>query len=63
MLSEYDVVRLRSASPGIAVPSGTRGTVLIVYADNPPAYEVEFVDNDGTSLGTFTMKQSDLERE
>ena len=60
MLSEYDVVSLRSGSNTIGVPVGTRGTVLIVYPDAPPAYEVEFVDDAGNSLGTFTMQERDL---
>ncbi len=63
MLSEYDVVRLRSASGILKVPVGSRGTVLIVYPDTPPAYEVEFVNDAGESFGTFTMNESDLEVE
>ena len=63
MLLEYDVVRLRSASNALSVPVGSRGTVLIVYLDTPPAYEVEFVDDAGESLGIFTLHESDLEFE
>lgn len=63
MLKEYDVVRLQSATSVVSVPVGTRGTILIVYNDTPPAYEVEFVDDLGGSLGTFTMKESDLSLE
>ena len=63
MLSEYDVVRLRSATSAASVPVGTRGTVLIIYGDTPPAYEVEFVDKVGDSLGTFTMQEGDLDLE
>ena len=63
MLSEYDVVRLRSATSAANVPVGTRGTILIVYDDAPPAYEVEFVDDVGSSLGTFTMREADLDLE
>ena len=63
MLSEYDVVRLRTTADAPAVPAGSRGTILIVYPDAPPAYEVEFIDKAGNSLGTFTMKESNLEIE
>ena len=63
MLSEYDVVRLRSSTSAVNVPVGSRGTVLIVYDDTPPAYEVEFVDDLGSSLGTFTLQESDLDFE
>ncbi len=63
MFSEYDVVRLRSASNAPGVPVGTRGTVLIIYPATPPAYEVEFMDEAGNSYETFTMQESDLELE
>ena len=63
MLSEYDVVRLRSATSAAGIPVGTRGTILIVYFDTPPAYEVEFVDDVGGSLGTFTVREGDLDLE
>ena len=63
MFSEYDVVRLRSASNAPGIPLGTRGTVLIVHPATPPAYEVEFVDDAGDYLGWFTMQESDLELE
>ena len=63
MFSEYDVVRLRSASNAPGVPLGTRGTVLIIYPATPPAYEVEFMDEAGNSYETFTMQESDLELE
>ena len=60
MLSEYDVVRLRSSTSAVSIPVGTRGTILIVYDDSPIAYEVEFVDDLGSSLGTFTLQEDDL---
>ena len=63
MLSEYDVVRLRSSTSVDNVPAGSRGIVLIVYNDTPLAYEVEFVDGLGSSLGTITLQESDLEFE
>ena len=63
MFSEYDVVRLRSASNAPGVPVDTLGTVLIIYPATPPAYEVEFMDEAGNSYETFTMQESDLELE
>ena len=61
MFLEYDVVRLRSATSAPSVPVGMRGTILIVHNATPPAYEVEFVDDEGETLGCFTMQESDLE--
>lgn len=63
MLSEYDVVRLRSANAMVNIPVGSRGTVLMIYPDTLPAYEVEFVDDSGGSLGTFTIPEKDLQIE
>ena len=63
MFSEYDVLRLLSASNAPGVPVGTRGTVLIIYPATPPAYEVEFMDEAGNSYETFMMQESDLELE
>ena len=40
VLQEYAVVRLKRAVPGVSVPVGTTGTVLIVYQKAPPVYEL-----------------------
>jgi hypothetical protein len=60
MLQEYDVVLLKQMTPAIPLRSGTKGTVLLVYPDNPPAYEVEFIDDAGNSLGTYAVEATDL---
>lgn len=45
---EYDVVRLIKTLPGLDLPIGSEGTILIDHTknvvDHPPAYEVEFTD-------------------
>lgn len=61
MFQEYEVVRLRRALEDAPVPPGTQGVVLLVYNDDPPAYEVEFLDADGASFGTFTVRENDLD--
>jgi hypothetical protein len=60
MLREYDVVRLEAGSEAVPVPPGTEGTVLMIFPDTPPAYLVEFLDEAGESLGTFTLRDADL---
>lgn len=60
LFSEYQVVRLISETPSIPVSRGAIGTVLIVYAGPPPAFEVEFFDEHGKTIGTFTVAGSDL---
>ncbi len=59
MFSEYDVVRLKRAKA--SVPAGTTGAVMMVYDSTPQAYEVEFVDSDGVTLGVLTAQEDDLE--
>jgi hypothetical protein len=61
MLGEYAVVRLKGADPTIPVPVGAKGAVLIVHSSASPAYEVEFIDDSGKSLGTYTVKEMNLE--
>jgi hypothetical protein len=57
---EYDVVRL-IRSLGENAPSGTFGTVLIVFTSTNPQYEVEFVNSAGESLSVLTVNEEDLE--
>ena len=61
MFSEYDVVTLKQKTQHVPLVSGTRGTVLLVHTATPPVYEVEFVDEKGTSLGVFTVNHEDLD--
>jgi len=61
MFQEYDVVVLKTNIPEISVPVATRGTVLIVYSSPLKAYEVEFFDKAGDSLGTFTIEEVNLD--
>ena len=60
VLQEYAVVRLKRAVPGVSVPVGTTGTVLIVYQKAPSGYEVEFMSGED-SLGHFTLDGHDVE--
>ena len=62
MLNEYDSVRLRKSLQNNKVPLGSKGVVLMVYADPKPGYEVEFFDISGKSLGTFTTEGDHLEK-
>jgi hypothetical protein len=57
---EYDLVRLKAASDAVPLPVGTEGTVLLVFQADPMAYEVEFFDEEGESLWTYTVQENDL---
>lgn len=61
MFKEYEVVVLKRPIVGIPIPAGTRGTILIVYFNIPPEYEVEFVDSEYKSLGSYTVSHADLQ--
>ncbi len=61
MIAEYALVRLRRPVAAIPVRIGTEGTVVLVFNSVPAAYEVEFFDAEGSSLGTFTVEEADLE--
>ena len=54
-------VRLRLILPTAPIQLGTRKAVLVVYPSIPPVYEVEFIDDAGRSLGTFTLEEKNLE--
>lgn len=57
MFKEYDVVL--ATRPLDNVPAGTIGTILIVYEEGK-AYEVEFMDIEGTTLNVLTVRVQDI---
>jgi hypothetical protein len=70
---EYDVVKTTKpfSSSGsnawpigtdIILPTGTVGTVVMVYTNDSInyEYEVEFVDKDGGTLALLTLKEDDI---
>ena len=70
MFELYDVVKLKRAMPGVPVPVGSQGTIVIVHDADPPAYMVEFPDavdrygrdtNGKETLGVYDVLASDLE--
>jgi len=58
---EYDSIKLKSQIKEVRVPIGTKGVVLMVFNSPSKAYEVEFVDSSGGSLGTFTITDDQIE--
>ena len=59
MIEMYDIVR-SLVDLSDKVPSGTKGTVLIIYPNFPPDYEVEFVDGSFETLDVLTVKAADV---
>jgi hypothetical protein len=58
VFDEYQMVRLKRPTGGLAV--GTVGTIVMVYMDARPGYEVEFCDKDGFTLALLTLYDDDL---
>lgn len=61
MMQEYDTIVLKLPLAGASIPVGTKGVILMVYESPSKAYEVEFVDSTYKSLGTFTVKEDQIE--
>jgi hypothetical protein len=58
---DYDVVRAKKDLTR-DVLRGTEGTVLIIHQATPPVYEIEFMDEEGNSIGLLTVIEQDIER-
>ncbi len=62
MINEIDVVELTKNIPSSNLYAKTRGTVVLVYPGNPPAYEVEFADEEGVTLAVLTLSANDIKK-
>jgi hypothetical protein len=51
----------KKADPAIPIPPGTERAALIVYDSGRPAYEVEFGDDAGRSLGAYSVGEKNLQ--
>jgi hypothetical protein len=60
MIELYDVVKA-SKDLNSEVLKDCIGTVVMIYADFPPAYEVEFVDDAHNTLDLLTVTIDDIE--
>ena len=68
MLDEHAVVRLTRDRPREGVAAGQLGTIVMRYATDPPAYEVEFrvedadprSGGDNLRLVLLTVEEADL---
>lgn len=75
MIREFDTVRVKrdlanvrdSEGNMISLADGRVGTVVMIYdgrvgsSRKKPAYEVDFCDNDGSSVALLTLEQEDIE--
>jgi hypothetical protein len=64
---ELEIVELLAparswTNPLVTIPAGARGTVLTVFTDPREAYDVEFLNEDGSHLGIATVMPDGLKR-
>jgi hypothetical protein len=57
-IKELDVVALRRDLPDANLRAGDPGTVVHIYSDG--AYEVEFINSDGFTVGLLTLQSKDF---
>ncbi len=66
MLNDNQMIRIRHDLPEHHIRKGTIGVVVMVYPTrfNPDllqAYEVEFTDDEGTTLAMGTLREDEIE--
>jgi hypothetical protein len=52
----FDVVTLVDDLPADSLLAGSRGTVVHIFSEPDTAYEVEFTDDDGSTIAMVTLK-------
>ncbi|EIE01341.1 DUF4926 domain-containing protein [Leptospira licerasiae] len=57
---EHEIVKLKRNIDSI--PAGAVGTIVFVYHDPRVAYEIEFLDNNGNTLGILTVEEENIEK-
>ena len=59
MITEHSLVVLNREIPDNGLHCGDVGVVVAIYA-NGKAYEVEFVDGDGSTVALMTLEAEDV---
>jgi hypothetical protein len=59
MLAEHSIVVLNADAPDTGLNAGDVGTIVYVH-DQGKAYEVEFVDGDGTTIALLTLNADEV---
>ncbi|PQV64969.1 protein of unknown function (DUF4926) [Abditibacterium utsteinense] len=58
---DVEVVRLRQDLPDKGLKAGKIGTVVMVYPEQPQAYEVEFANEKGVTIALVTLLEEEIE--
>ena len=59
MLNINDVIKV-SKNIQDNIRAGNLGTVVHIFDQNPPVYEIEFTDNEGRTIATVPLKKEDM---
>ena len=59
MLAEHSMVVLNRDAPDVGLRTGDVGAIVHAYRQGA-AYEVEFVDGDGTTIALMTLGSADV---
>jgi len=55
MFEEYDSVMLVAECNDVPLPVGSGGAIVLVHDARAAVYEVEFFDDEGTTIGVHTV--------
>ena len=58
-MKEFESVVLSQDLPQFGLKKGAHGAVVHCY-QNGAAYEVEFFDSEGSTIGVFTISRDDI---
>ena len=58
--NELEVVKTLKDFPEEGIKTGDVGTIVMVFTNPNEAYEVEFVNSDGTTKAMFAILPEDL---
>ncbi|PWC14598.1 DUF4926 domain-containing protein [Brenneria roseae subsp. roseae] len=53
--SLFDVIYLKNDLPEEGLKKGMLGTIVHIYNEPSPAYEIEFCDDNGVTLACITL--------
>jgi hypothetical protein len=56
----FEVVAVAHDLPEYGLKAGAEGTVIEVYEQPEPAYEVEFAGDDGVTIATVALRPDQL---
>jgi len=59
---ELDVIKVVSDFPEHGIVKGEIGAIVVAFTYPKEAYEVEFVNDDGTTKAMFTILSENLEK-